>query len=512
MLFRILASGPGKQQQRPGWQAIILVPTRELCKQVKEEADRVVEKCGGHIKVTALTGEGSEATQRNMLLTIGQLVVSTPGRIAQALRSGQVQPSMLAAQPKAGRPGLSTVVLDEADLMLSMPGYEADLRDIFPKLPSSCQRILMSATTSPEVKSLMQLALTNPLSLDLITFAVGPEMTAEAEGEDGEPSTSGRIDHFSFSCTRQDKLLAVLALLKLGLVSKKVLLFTNSVEPAFRLRLFLEAFGLRAALLSPDLPLNTRHHILQTFNKGLFDYLIAADTQVAGLGLHEAPPRAAADAAPAKDRSDKRRKRKREGAEDDAEYGVSRGVDFKGVSTVINVDCPAEVSKYVHRVGRTGRAGQSGTALTLFTPEDRKLQTELEASLAGQAAPHAAASNGDENAVDPQNTIGAMPSGGLASQEGLGPFSTLKPAALDALRYRAEDVARSLTKTVIQEARAKELRAELLNSKRLEAHFEAHPGTYTFLNLGLRLLSNVAASCIFLANRACAAQGMISML
>ncbi len=58
-------------------------------------------------------------------------------------------------------------------------------------------------------------------------------------------------------------MLAVLAMLKLNLVRKKVLLFTNSVEPAFRLRLFLEAFGIRAALLSPDLPLNTRHHILQ---------------------------------------------------------------------------------------------------------------------------------------------------------------------------------------------------------------------------------------------------------
>ena len=84
---------------------------------------------------------------------------------------------------------------------------------------------------------------------------------------------------------------------------------------------------------------------VQTFNKGLFDYLIAADTQVAGLGVDAAQPPAAADAAPAKDRSDKRRKRKREGAEDDAEYGVSRGIDFKGVSTVINVDCPPEVSK-----------------------------------------------------------------------------------------------------------------------------------------------------------------------
>lgn len=46
---------------------------------------------------------------------------------------------MLAAQPKAGRPGLSTLVLDEADLMLSMPGYETDLRDIIPKVSLACQ-------------------------------------------------------------------------------------------------------------------------------------------------------------------------------------------------------------------------------------------------------------------------------------------------------------------------------------------------------------------------------------
>lgn len=46
---------------------------------------------------------------------------------------------MLALQPKAGRPGLSTLVLDEADLMLSMPGYETDLRDIIPKVSLACQ-------------------------------------------------------------------------------------------------------------------------------------------------------------------------------------------------------------------------------------------------------------------------------------------------------------------------------------------------------------------------------------
>ena len=43
----------------------------------------------------------------------------------------------------------------------------------------------------------------------------------------------------------------------------------------YQLRLFLESFGVRSALLNAELPLNSRSHILQSFNRGLFDYLIA---------------------------------------------------------------------------------------------------------------------------------------------------------------------------------------------------------------------------------------------
>ena len=52
-------------------------------------------------------------------------------------------------------------------------------------------------------------------------------------------------------------------MLRLGAVRKKVLLFVNSAGNAYRLRLFLEAFGVHAAALSGELPLNSRHHILQ---------------------------------------------------------------------------------------------------------------------------------------------------------------------------------------------------------------------------------------------------------
>ncbi len=60
-----------------------------------------------------------------------------------------------------------------------------------------------------------------------------------------------------------DRLLTVLALLRLGLLQKRVLLFVNGIDAGFRLRLFLESFGVRAAVLNSELPINSRHHILQ---------------------------------------------------------------------------------------------------------------------------------------------------------------------------------------------------------------------------------------------------------
>ena len=99
----------------------------------------------------------------------------------------------------------------------------------------------------------------------------------------------------------------------------------------------------------------------------------------------------------------------------------------------------------MHRVGRTGRAGQAGTAITLLGAGD----AALEAALQRQLGPSPAAQQGAERG--PPGDAGAA---SAAAAPGLAPFGRLTRAAVEALRYRAEDIARSLTRSAVKEVRA----------------------------------------------------------
>ncbi|KAG2453496.1 hypothetical protein HYH02_001716 [Chlamydomonas schloesseri] len=503
---------------RGSFRAIILVPTRELCQQVAEEAAATAQHCGADITATALIADGGQQLKR-AVATAGHIVVSTPGKIATALREGLLPAAALASR-------LAVLVLDEADLLLSY-GYEEDLQLLAPQVPRSCQCILMSATSSDDVERLQKLVLHNPITLNLAAAGAGAGAGGDKAGEEGGEDEqaggaaerdggslasgsgiSADIQHFYIECPRPDKLLHVMALLRLGLCRKKVLLFVNSVDEGVRLRLFLEAFGVRPALLNAELPLNSRSHILSSFNRGLFDFLIATDDVYAP--SHDRGEAAAAAAAAAggkkagarlgKDGSGKRGAKGGDGARKDAEFGVTRGIDFKGVRTVINYDPPSSLQGYVHRVGRTGRAGESGTAISLFTPQHEQLKFHMQLEEALEAAAEARRrragaaagvrepgfrADGEDDDDDEEEDAGAGASGAGSDDEGTGgkggkkdaalrPYGRLSQAQVEALRYRGEDVARGITKAVIKEARAKELKNELLNSERLKEYFEDH--------------------------------------
>src|SRR6202007_2751755 len=110
------------------------------------------------------------------------------------------------------------------------------------------------------------------------------------------------------------------------------IVFVNDVDRGYRVRLFLEQFGMRACVLNSELPQNSRYHIVQEFNRGAYDYIIATDEATV---ISAAAPDAPAPCAPG-DKSKKlltdlcpstpsAPKKRRKG---DADYGMSRGVDF----------------------------------------------------------------------------------------------------------------------------------------------------------------------------------------
>ena len=86
-----------------------------------------------------------------------------------------------------------------------------------------------------------------------------------------------RAAQFAFSCSEVDKFLLTYVILKLKLIKGKCILFVNDVDRCYRLKLFLEQFSIKSCVLNSELPLNSRYHVVQEFNKGVYDYIIASD-------------------------------------------------------------------------------------------------------------------------------------------------------------------------------------------------------------------------------------------
>jgi ATP-dependent RNA helicase DDX56/DBP9 len=207
----------------------------------------------------------------------------------------------------------------------------------------------------------------NPSRVDVGEEDAGADdATAGALGDKKKP----RVEHFVVKCaSTPDKLLYLLTMLRLGLVDRKVIVFVNTIDTGFRIKLFLENFGIRSVMLNAELPVNSRAHILQEFNAGIFDYMIATDDV-----------KVATTKEPAQGGGSGKKKGKKGAAavQNDKEFGVVRGIDFKDVRTVINYDLPEDQGAYVHRVGRTGRAGKTGTAITLVAKSQEAELADLQ--------------------------------------------------------------------------------------------------------------------------------------
>ncbi|KAK7252751.1 hypothetical protein RIF29_36938 [Crotalaria pallida] len=417
LLQKLFTNNVDRKKLAPN--AFVLVPTRELCQQVYKEVLSIIELCRVQLKAVQLNGNMLANDLRAALTGPPDVLISTPACIQKCLSNDVLQGASISSS-------LETLVLDEADLLLSY-GYENDIKAFTPHVPRSCQCLLMSATSSADVDKLKKLILHNPFILTL------PEV-----GNHKDDIIPKNVEQFWIPCPARDKLLYILSVLKLELVQKKVLIFTNSIDMSFRLKLFLEKFGIKSAVLNAELPQNSRLHILEEFNAGLFDYLIAADVSQSK----------EKDEATKENNGGSRKSKKYVKEKLDSEFGVVRGIDFKNVYTVINLEMPQSVAGYVHRIGRTGRAYNSGASISLVSPDEMETLEEIKSFVGDDE------NNGSNSIVE---------------------FPLLTKNAVESLRYRAEDVAKSVTKIAVRESRAQDLRNEILNSEKLKAHFESKP-------------------------------------
>ena len=214
--------------------------------------------------------------------------------------------------------------MDEADRMLE-DGFEAELNEIVRMCPTKRQTMLFSATMTDDVDQLVRLSLNRPVRL-----FVDPRRSTSSKlvQEFVRVRAAGSGRERAVAEDRQRA--ALLLTLCMRTFRDQVIIFVRSKKLAHQLKIIFGLLGLSAAELHGDLSQEQRLQSLTQFRDRKVDFLLATDL-------------------------------------------ASRGIDIKGVQTVINYDMPAQMEPYLHRVGRTARAGRQGRAVTLVGESDRRL-------------------------------------------------------------------------------------------------------------------------------------------
>ncbi|KAI3404228.2 DBP9 [Candida oxycetoniae] len=427
-----------------GIKSIVLVPTRELSNQVYQFIEQLIKYTDNKIEILNLSSNYSDQVLQSLLVGKPSIIVSTPSKLIQTLELHE----------NKGLLDLSTVrnlTIDEVDLILSF-GYKEDLDKLQMYLPvkKNIQTFLMSATIDDDINDLKSKFCTKPAILKL----------------DDDQNSANKLVQFYAKTTEFDKFLLSYVIFKLNLIKGKTIVFVNNIERGYRLKLFLEQFGIRCCVLNSELPINSRLHIVEEFNKNVYHLLIATDD----LSVEKEEQEEKEEEEKEKEKKAKTAEKSKEKGKridtksttksmKDKEYGVSRGVDFRNVACVLNFDLPTTSKAYIHRIGRTARAGKSGLSLSFVIPE-KEVGKHKTASLA--------TAKKDEKILKR-----------IVKQQQKNGFE-VKPYQFDmkqveGFRYRADDAFRAVTQTAIREARVKELKNELITSEKLKRFFQENP-------------------------------------
>jgi len=201
------------------------------------------------------------------------------------------------------------LILDEADRMLDV-GFFDDIQKIISHLPENRQTLMFSATMPPRIRELAKQALVNP-------FEINIAMSKPAEG----------VLQAAYLAKDEQKIPLIHSLIADKPEYQSILIFSATKKSVADIAKSLKKQKFSVERISSDLEQRDREEVLGKFKAKQVRVLVATDV-------------------------------------------LSRGIDIKDISLIINYNVPADAEDYVHRVGRTARAASTGVALTLVDRED----------------------------------------------------------------------------------------------------------------------------------------------
>ena len=244
----------GEGDNRP--QALVVVPTRELCLQVTGDLTTAGRTRG--VRVLAIYGGRAYEPQIDALRSGVEIVVGTPGRLLDLARQRHLDLS-----------GVRFLVLDEADEMLDL-GFLPDVEAIVALTPSNRQTMLFSATMPGPIVALSRRYLNRPTHVR----AEQPDETAMV------PTTQQHV----FRAHAMDKIEMLARVLQAegrGLS----MVFTRTKRTADKVAAELTERGFAAAAVHGDLGQGAREQALRAFRSGKVAVLVATDVAARGIDV-----------------------------------------------------------------------------------------------------------------------------------------------------------------------------------------------------------------------------------
>lgn len=277
-------------------QCLILCPTRELAVQVRKEIKTISKFMD--VTSTAVYGGAPIVDQIKKIKKGSQIIVGTPGRTIDLINRRVLKFDHI-----------KTLILDEADEMLKM-GFKEDIDEILQNANESIQTLLFSATIPKNVLNIKDKYQKNPVFVK----TVSDEMTSDT------------INQSYYVVKHQNKIEALARIIDIY-APKLALVFCNTKNKVDEVAEKMIEKGYNCDKIHGDIKQSTRMEVLNKFNNGVINLLIATDV-------------------------------------------AARGLDIKHVEAVINYDVPDKEDYYVHRIGRTGRAGSQGYSFTLSSSKE----------------------------------------------------------------------------------------------------------------------------------------------